>query len=699
MRRIGYFLTALLFATSANAAFDQGDLICETTTTTGTGTVSLGGALTNYVTFVSQIASGDTTTYTIEASDGTLETGTGVFTDGAPDTLTRVAVWSTDGVGAELTLPAGTHTVCQSFNTDFFFGGISALELATLTLVGHLTFDADATSDIGTSTVGVNDLHIGSTGGVINWDGGDLTMTHTATSTMSFAGGSWVWGHTASLDTGDVSTIQVHGASAAAASGAIGYWANDATGPRLSLSKSRGAIGTYTAPSLDDQLGEINFRGANNALGDMATGCSIGSYLDAEAETAGDTSDMPGRLEIRCSSDGTHNPAQSGQDFAIKANGGVIIGNGTTSLGGNGDLTIGDDVVVGGTSILDLGDQNPSLQVHGIDTSAASIGIAMFSADTTAPRISLNKSRDAIGTFTTVLSADDGLGAILFGGTEESGSMDDSAVVAAFADAEWATAGDTTDNPGRLTFSTVVDGSSTSSVRMTIKNDGGIIIGNGTTSPGAEDLSLEGGDIEFGNAGTAGTDTTLSYAAAGNLNIEGSRIEKAGTQMIYIPAAAMISRATSGADCSATLDSGAADLTMRVCNFDTAADEWAHFTISMPPRWNEGTVTAQYVWSTTGASTPGETVSIDISCVAISDDDPLNGTLGTPVNVDDTMLSADGDSHLSAVSGAVTCGGTPAANDTVVFAVMRDISDDNVAADMSLIGVRLFITTDTANDG
>jgi hypothetical protein len=552
MRRIGYALAALLFASPAYAAFDQGDLICETTTTTGTGTVSLGGALTNYVTFVSQIASGDTTTYTIEASDGTLETGTGVFTDGAPDTLTRVATWSTDGVGAELTLPAGTHTVCQSFNTSFFFDGISALELATLTLVGNLTFDADATSDIGTSTVGINDLHIGS-GGIINWDGGDITWTHSA--------------------------------------------------------------------------------------------------------------------------------------------------NLITWAGGNLSVALGEEVIIGGATVLDLGDQNPALQVQGTSTSSASIGIAYFAADALGPRLSLNKSRDAAGTFTTILSVDDALGLVLFGGTEESGSFDDAASIVGLVDAEWGTAGDTSDNPGRLEFRTNADGTSTPTTRVTIKADGGVIIGNGTTSPGAEDLSLEGGDIEFGNAGTAGTDTTLSYAAAGNLTLEGSRIEKAGTQMIYVPAAAMISRATSGADCSATLDSGAADLTMRVCNFDTAADEWAHFTISMPPRWNEGTVTAEYVWSTTGASTPGETVSIDLSCVAISNDDPLNATLGTPVNVDDTMLSADGDSHLSPASGAVTCGGTPAANDTVVFAVMRDISDDNVAADMSLIGVRLFITTDTANDG
>jgi hypothetical protein len=104
---------ALLFAVpSAHAAFDVGDLICETSTTTGTGTLNLAGAVTNYVTFVSQITSGSTVPYHIIASDGKLETGIGTFTDATPDTLARVADWSTDGSGAELTLPAGTHTAC-----------------------------------------------------------------------------------------------------------------------------------------------------------------------------------------------------------------------------------------------------------------------------------------------------------------------------------------------------------------------------------------------------------------------------------------------------------------------------------------------------------------------------------------------------------------------------------------------------------
>lgn len=44
---------------------------------------------------------------------------------------------------------------------------------------GHFIPGTDATYDIGTSTVGINDLHFG-LAGIINFDGGDVTLTHSA---------------------------------------------------------------------------------------------------------------------------------------------------------------------------------------------------------------------------------------------------------------------------------------------------------------------------------------------------------------------------------------------------------------------------------------------------------------------------------------------------------------------------------------
>jgi hypothetical protein len=115
-------LALLCAVPTAQAAFDFGDIICETTTTTGTGTVNLGGAVSNYATFASQITSASVVPYHIVASDGKIEVGYGVYTDAGTDTVSRVANWSTDGSGAELTLPAGTHNICVGPNTQMFNG-------------------------------------------------------------------------------------------------------------------------------------------------------------------------------------------------------------------------------------------------------------------------------------------------------------------------------------------------------------------------------------------------------------------------------------------------------------------------------------------------------------------------------------------------------------------------------------------------
>jgi len=109
--RLALFALALACA-PVYAANEVEDITCQPSTTTGTGTVTLSGTTTNYLPFSTTITSGNTVPYSIVASDGKVETGTGVFTDAGSDTLTRVAEWSSDGAGVELTLPSGTHTVC-----------------------------------------------------------------------------------------------------------------------------------------------------------------------------------------------------------------------------------------------------------------------------------------------------------------------------------------------------------------------------------------------------------------------------------------------------------------------------------------------------------------------------------------------------------------------------------------------------------
>ncbi len=77
------------------------DRVVETTQTTGTGTLDLDGASTGFRTFVAGIGDGNTAAYVI--SDGVeWETGTGVVTDGSPDTLSRVTVLASSNGGSKV---------------------------------------------------------------------------------------------------------------------------------------------------------------------------------------------------------------------------------------------------------------------------------------------------------------------------------------------------------------------------------------------------------------------------------------------------------------------------------------------------------------------------------------------------------------------------------------------------------------------
>ncbi len=69
------------------------DRVKETSTTTGTGTLNLAGAVTGFVTFVSGIGNSNTTYYAIfEQGTNNFEIGIGTVTDATPDTLARTTV-------------------------------------------------------------------------------------------------------------------------------------------------------------------------------------------------------------------------------------------------------------------------------------------------------------------------------------------------------------------------------------------------------------------------------------------------------------------------------------------------------------------------------------------------------------------------------------------------------------------------------
>ena len=73
------------------------DRVRETSTTSGTGTLNLAGAVTGWDTFVAGVGTTNTTYYAIhEEGTANWEVGTGTVTDSTPDTLSRTAITSSN---------------------------------------------------------------------------------------------------------------------------------------------------------------------------------------------------------------------------------------------------------------------------------------------------------------------------------------------------------------------------------------------------------------------------------------------------------------------------------------------------------------------------------------------------------------------------------------------------------------------------
>lgn len=81
----------------------------ESSTTTGTGSFTLSGAITGHRTFASALATNDTTEYAIIADDGSWEVGVGTLS--ASTTLARTTIAASSNAGSAVNFAAGNKTV------------------------------------------------------------------------------------------------------------------------------------------------------------------------------------------------------------------------------------------------------------------------------------------------------------------------------------------------------------------------------------------------------------------------------------------------------------------------------------------------------------------------------------------------------------------------------------------------------------
>jgi len=91
------------------------DRVKETTTTTGTGAITLAGAVNNFVTFSSVLSNSDTTYYAIvDETNNDFEVGLGTFSSGG-NSVTRTTVLASSNSGSAVDLSAGIKEVFVNY--------------------------------------------------------------------------------------------------------------------------------------------------------------------------------------------------------------------------------------------------------------------------------------------------------------------------------------------------------------------------------------------------------------------------------------------------------------------------------------------------------------------------------------------------------------------------------------------------------
>jgi hypothetical protein len=193
------------------------------------------------------------------------------------------------------------------------------------------------------------------------------------------------------------------------------------------------------------------------------------------------------------------------------------------------------------------------------------------------------------------------------------------------------------------------------------------------------------------------TDTGLLFIGDGATAKNSLTGYAMGKQEIWIPRSQMIAATTAG-PASAQLEAATNKQNYLVFDLDGATDENVHFQYAFPKRWNEGTVTYQVFWTSTGTDT--DAVVWALRAVAISDNEAIDTAFGTAVTVTDNLQSAAGELYVAAESSAVTIAGTPAVGDLVFFNLYRDADNvlDTASEDARILGVKLFFTTNAHND-
>ena len=202
----------------------------------------------------------------------------------------------------------------------------------------------------------------------------------------------------------------------------------------------------------------------------------------------------------------------------------------------------------------------------------------------------------------------------------------------------------------------------------------------------------------FTASGETNVDINLNPKGSGVLKSGTAAVKIAGTETIWIPSSAMYGSETNGADAQ-QVETTATRPDMKVLDFDAGTAEYAQFAIAMPKSWNLGTVTYQVFWSPSNTNT--DNCIFGLQGLACTEGDTADAVFGTAIEVTDAGIGTVEDVQMTSVSSAMTIAGSPADDDQTFFQLYRDAADgsDSFTGEARVLGIKLFYTTDEANDG
>ena len=327
-------------------AFVIADRVRETTTTTGTGTITLGGAVTNFETFTANLSNSDTTYYAIvDNTNGAFEVGLGTFT-ASGTTLARSVLASSNsnnlvnfGAGTKdvfITIPA-SKMVVEDGSNKVAIGG---------------TVTATAFSGSGAGLTGVDVVNDTSPqlGGNLDLNGNDIVTTSNADLELAPNG----TGHVTVKGNDNQGAIQFncennsHGQIVKAAphsESASNTLTLPSTGgdARLVSTASTATLTnkTLTTPVIEeiDSTGSITLDAATDIILD-AGGADV--TLKDDGTTFGSLTNSSGELVIKSGSTPTTAVTFSGANATFSGN---LTVNGTTTTVDTTNTTIKDSLL------------------------------------------------------------------------------------------------------------------------------------------------------------------------------------------------------------------------------------------------------------------------------------------------------------------------------------------------------------------